>query len=84
MTSAPMTAREIIDLWPSRIGLADDVGATLNNVDIWYYRKRIPARRDVDFIRAARARDLPLTYEILAHSRADGASRPVRQPDGVT
>ena len=65
-----MKTREIIDLWPDRQALAQDLEIPLSVVRSWYHRQRIPPERYEDVVTSARRRDLGLTYEILARARS--------------
>lgn len=61
----------ILTLWPSMAELADDLGKPYPTVAAWKQRGSIPARYDLDLIRAATARGKSLTLEQLAASRAN-------------
>lgn len=60
------THADIIELWPSVPELARDVGFAYVNVWKWHSKKTIPPEWWVLVVEAARRRDLPVTYEILA------------------
>lgn len=69
------TFRDIIDLWPSRIALADDISRGGRRVSAavvhkWAQRNRIPAEHDLRLAQAAAERGLPVDLEALASVRA--------------
>ncbi len=71
-----LTVREIIDLWPSRAVLAEDVGTsddpvTLATVHKWAQRNSIPSHYHAPLLRAARLRDIALSASnlVAAHER---------------
>ncbi len=41
--SAPTSFRSVIELWPSREGMASDIGAGASAVSKWWQRDSIPA-----------------------------------------
>lgn len=65
-----MKHSKIIELWPSVRVLADDLGEKKSAVNGWYYRDSIPSDRWVKLVDAAQARDIPLTYKMLAEAIA--------------
>lgn len=70
MTNDPHTVSAILDLWPSDEELAADLDVRGHVVRDWRRRGRIAAKYDLDLIKAARMRNLPLTLEVLALARA--------------
>jgi hypothetical protein len=71
-----MTFRQIIDLWPTMSALATDVGLhdKYQTVAAWKRRDRIPPDYWIAVVRAAKRRDLPVTYETLASAAAKTAA----------
>lgn len=69
----PTTIRELIDLWPSRKALAEDVSTTLDRVHKWAVVGAIPARFHFAVIEAAKARGFSLSADTIVtlHKRAD-------------
>ncbi|KII11384.1 hypothetical protein [Phaeobacter sp. S60] len=65
--------KDIIDLWPSRKELAEDVGASLMAVHHWHGRDRIPAEYDAKLLDAACARNIPLHWRRLMDLRSGHA-----------
>lgn len=71
-----LTVRDIIDLWPSRAALAEDITAdddpvTLATVHKWAQRGSIPSRYHAELLRAATDRAIPLSADdvVAAHDR---------------
>lgn len=62
--------KEIFAIWPTTAALADDLGKPYATVASWRGRGSIPARYDLDLIRAASARGKRLTLEQIAKARA--------------
>lgn len=62
----------LISQWPSRKGLAEDLGVTVDRVHKWAQANAIPAKYHYDLLRAANRRSIPLTAEVLTemHRRA--------------
>lgn len=60
------TFRAVIDSWPSRTVLADDVGVTRGLVQQWWNRDRIPDDWWRAVVAAAGRRGLGVTLELLA------------------
>jgi len=66
---------DLIDRWPSQVALAADIGeADATIVRMWRYRQRIPAEYDVRIVAAAKARNIPVDFELLAKLRATEAA----------
>ena len=65
-----MNVRDIIERWPSRADLADDIGERYNTVTLWVFKDSIPGKYDVKLMAAARKRGVFLSYEELAQLRA--------------
>ena len=68
-----MDMRNVIGRWPSREDLAADLNETPASIRMWFHRNRISAKFDVRLVAAAKKRNIFLTYEELAHARADGS-----------
>lgn len=70
--TAPRTASEIIDRWPSPKAFGDDLGVKLSHVHVMKVRGSIPARRWPRVVEAAKARSIDLTLEQIesAHEAA--------------
>lgn len=64
------TIRDLIEAWPSRAQLADDVGASLDSVHKWATRQVIPRHYQALVLSAAAARDIPITAERLVEINA--------------
>ena len=56
--------------WPRLCDLASDLGKPYQTVSSWKQRGSIPARYDMEIIRAARGRGQRVTLEELAEARA--------------
>ena len=65
----------IFALWPRLSDLAADLGRPYPTVAAWRQRGSIPARYDLEIIRAAASRGHRLTLEDLAQARAAGAQK---------
>lgn len=61
--------RQIIERWPSRSALADDVSVPVIVVHRWHQRASIPAKYDVRLLDAASARNIPLNWRELMDAR---------------
>lgn len=59
------TVRHLIDLWPTRKVLAEDVAATKERVDKWAQTESIPAKFHARIIRSAATRGFPVTADDL-------------------
>lgn len=66
--------RDIIDAWPSRAVLAQDLGQKLVTVHKWYARGSIPGQFDCQILVAAPGRGVELTAEGLAELRRSTAA----------
>ncbi len=71
-----LTVRAIIDMWPSRAALAEDVGTpddpvTLATVHKWAQRNSIPSQYHAPLLRAAGRREIALSANqlVAAHER---------------
>ena len=71
--------QEIIERWPSRRELAEDVGVNLYAVHHWHNRGRIPARYDAALVKAAKRRKIRLDFSDLAMARANTSASEVTQ-----
>jgi hypothetical protein len=69
--------QEIINRWPSRRALAEDVGVNLYAVHHWHNRNRIPAEYDAALLVAAGRRGIALGFEELVMARAKRISSEV-------
>lgn len=69
------TIRDVLDLWPCRKDLADDLGTTLDRVHKWAKSESIPARYHAGMLRAAERRGFDLCADDLVrlHDRRDAA-----------
>lgn len=65
------TAREILDMWPTRAEVAREIGEAPVTVRAWGNRNSIPGYVDVALVNAAGRRGFVLTFEMLARSRAE-------------
>lgn len=64
--------KSLIDQWPTRRALADDIGAKVAAVHKWAEANRIPARWQASVVRAAQARgmhDINGDWMVEAHSQ---------------
>jgi len=64
------THNEILDMWPSYRSVSMDVGVSYSLVRMWVLRGNIPAANWKRLVDAARDRDLPVTYKMLAEAVA--------------
>ena len=64
------TISDIIDLWGKTADFADAVGVKYMTAHQWATRNRIPPEHWPTLIKAAKAKGLPLTAEILAEMTA--------------
>lgn len=62
--------KHIFDIWPSLKEMASDLRRPYPTVAAWHARKSIPAKYDADLVRCAKARGQIVTFEELAHLRA--------------
>lgn len=72
---ANMTVKSIIDLWPTRAALAQDISVpgdtvTADRVHKWAYRGEIPPRYWLRIIAAGKARGEDVSAEALAAAHA--------------
>lgn len=70
MSDAPTTVRELIDLWPSRRELADDIGTTVERVQKWARFQSIPAKYHLAVLEAAERRGLAVTADLIVRLHA--------------
>ncbi len=68
------TARDILDLWPTRAELAREINEAPVTVRQWGRNNSIPGKADVALVTSAMGRGIALTYEDLARSRATVAA----------
>lgn len=66
MTDEPKTFRAIIELWPTRESLSEEIGARASTVSKWWQRDTIPAEWWSSVLNTERARLAGLTAENLA------------------
>lgn len=66
--------RQLIDLWPTRKTLADDLGTSKERVDKWAQTGSIPARFHAGILRAAGQREFAVTADDLVrlHDQSEG------------
>lgn len=78
--------RELIDRWPTRREMADDVGSKEAAVHKWARAGRIPSQRQAAVVEAARRRgfdDVTAEWMLLAHARREeGGPLMVGSEDG--
>lgn len=65
MVPAPSSFIDIVDLWGSIAAFAADIGEPYENARQWRLNDSIPGRAYAAIVRAATARDLPVTHELL-------------------
>lgn len=65
MKPADKTFRDVIEMWPSREELAEDVGISYQGVSKWVYRKEIPPSIWPELVAAAIRRGYPVTFDSL-------------------
>ena len=65
--------RDIIDAWPSRRALAEDLGVDYETVKKWRQRDSIPAAHWPALVKAARRRKVRVTLTLLVDLAADAA-----------
>ena len=70
MEQQHITAREIVDRWPSRKELASDLSAETVTVHRWVQRNSIPGWYDARILNAAKTRGIKLTADELVMHRA--------------
>lgn len=66
---------QILDRWPSRRAIADDMNRALVVVHRWFSRLSVPAEYDAPLIRAAKKRGINLTAMELASARDNAADQ---------
>lgn len=67
----PMSYRPVIKLWPSKRLLAEDLGANLKTVQLWWFRDRIPQSWWSKILGAAALREIPLNSDALVRAEAE-------------
>jgi hypothetical protein len=67
--------RTILNKWPSRQELADDLKLAVVVVHRWHQRASIPAKYDTRLLDAASARNIPLLWRELMDARASSADQ---------
>lgn len=70
------TIKALIDLWPSRKILADEIGTTVDRVHKWAQHGAIPARFHAVIIRVGAQRGFRITAEnmVALHDQSDEAA----------
>ena len=68
--------KEVIDLWPTRKVLAEDLETTKDRVDKWAQSGSIPARFHAPLLRAADRRGFVVTADdmVRLHDGSQGAA----------
>lgn len=61
---------DILNRWPSRQSLADDLSIPLVVVHRWHQRASIPAKYDTRILDCASRRNIPLNWRELMDARA--------------
>lgn len=80
MASPPASFRAVIDLWGTIAAFADAIGEPYENARQWRLNDSIPGRAYAAIVRAADARDFPVTHELLCgfaeskHQQRTGAA----------
>jgi hypothetical protein len=64
--SAPTSFRSVIDLWPSREAMSEDVGASNWAVIKWHKRDSIPSNWWPRVLSTQKARDAGLTLDLFS------------------
>ncbi len=59
----------ILNIWPSTVDLANDLGVPYTTAASWRARGSIPAKHDLDLVAAAAVRGHELKLETLAEMR---------------
>ena len=77
------TIRDLIDLWPTRAALADDLSrlcpsapASVDQVHKWPRSGAIPARFHYALIQCGQARGFPVTADLLVRLHAPAFAAP--------
>lgn len=60
-----VSIKQLIDLWPSRKALAEDIDTSKDRVDKWAQSGSIPAKFHAAVLKAAAARSFIITAEDL-------------------
>jgi len=70
----PSTVKQLIDMWPTRKVLADEIGTSKERVDKWAQTGSIPARFHAAVLRAARQREFVVTADdiVRLHDQTEG------------
>ena len=66
---------DILNKWPSRQSLADDINLAVIVVHRWHQRRSIPAKYDTRLLDAASRRNIPLLWRELMDARAASADQ---------
>lgn len=69
------TIKDLIDLWPTRADLADDVDASKDRVNGWAKAGSIPARYHHAVCESGVRRGFPITAELLDRLHHDAVRR---------
>ena len=65
MDPVPTSFTAVIDLWPTIASFALDIGEPYENARQWRLNDSIPGRAFAAIVRAADARNKPVTHELL-------------------
>ena len=74
--SCIITIKSLIDLWPNRKDLADEISVSVDRVHKWAQTDSIPARFHARILRAAEARGFCVSADDLVrlHDRPEQAA----------
>lgn len=69
--------RDVIDKWPSRDEMADDLGEKVGTIHKWYARDRIPSEKWSALVEAGKKRRIKITIQqFAAISSRRGRAKP--------
>jgi len=78
------TFTDIIDAWPSRQILAEDLQVGVTKIAVWRHRRSIPPAHWLALVEAARHRGVNgVSLEDLARIAAERAERPIHPSQGA-
>ena len=72
---------QIFNIWPTIKDLSRDLGLEYTTVHSWKQRGSIPARYDLDIVRAAAKRGHELSFEDLAQARSGSNTQSAHQTE---
>lgn len=79
----PNSIRDIVNLWPSRAELSDDMNGidanrrvSVHQVNKWAEKSALPARYHWQLLHAARLRGFPVTADLIVRLHGDVAADP--------